>query len=79
MRILNEISDKSLEKIVLYLTQAEAKELKDSLGQLLDKPSSNHAHISSEDFQKEVTICIYDIKKLNNFNDRSIKLIQNDE
>ncbi len=79
MRILDEISDKSLENVILYLTQLEALELRDSLNDLLKKPLNNHSHISSDDFQKEVTVCIYDVENLNGFNARSIDLIINDK
>lgn len=79
MRLLNKISDKSLEKILIYLTHSEALELRDSLNDLLDKPLNNHAHISNDDFHKEITICIYDIDNLIGFNQRSIKLIVNDQ
>ena len=79
MRILDEIENLSLKRITIYLTQREALELRDSLEELLKRPINNHAHISSENFEKEITVCIYDIKKLNEFNQRSIDLIKNDE
>lgn len=79
MRILDEISDKSLENVILYLTFAEASELRDSLDELLKKPLNNHAHISSENFQKELTICIYDMDNLNGFDERSVNLIIKDQ
>lgn len=60
MRIFDENSDKSLENVTLYLTLSEAKELRDSLIDLIDKPLNNHSHIPSDDFQKELTVCIYD-------------------
>ena len=43
---------------------AEASELRDSLDELLKKPLNNHAHITNENFQKEITVCIYDINNL---------------
>lgn len=79
MRILDEISDKSLKNIILYLTLAEASELKDSLDVLLNKPLDNHAHIPDENFQKEITVCIYDIENLKGFDERSMNLIINDQ
>jgi len=78
MYILDEVSDKSLERVVVYLTHSEALELKDSLEDLLKKPLANHAHISDENFQKELTVCIYDVNNLKGFNKRSIDLIMND-
>jgi GGDEF domain-containing protein len=79
MRILDEISDKSLENIILYLTFSEASELRDSLDDILKKPVNNHIHISSENIQKEITVCIYDINNLKGFNKRSMDLIIKDK
>ncbi len=79
MRILDESSDKSLKNVILYLTFAEASELKDSLEGLLKKPLNNHAHISNENLQKEITVCIYDVDNLKGFNKRSMNLIINDQ
>jgi hypothetical protein len=79
MRILDEISDKSLKNLILYLTFAEASELRDSLDEILKKPLNNHAHIYSENFQKEITVCIYDMDNLKGFNERSMNLIINDQ
>ena len=78
MRILDEIPDNELRKIVLYLTHFEAAELRDSLDDLLKKNVKVHAHVPSEDFEKEITVCIYDVVDLNGFNERSINLIKND-
>lgn len=79
MRILDEISDKSLKNVILYLTLAEATELKNDLDELLKKPLNNHVHISNENFQKEITVCIYDMENLKGFNERSLNLIINDQ
>lgn len=75
MRILDTVSDNPLENVVLYLTFPEALELRDSLDELLKKPLNNHAHVADENFQKEITVCIYDENKLNGLNERSINLI----
>lgn len=79
MRILDEISDKSLKNVILYLTSSEASELRDSLDDILNKPWNNHAHISDENFQKEIIVCIYDMDNLKGFNERSMDLIINDQ
>ena len=79
MRILDEISDKSIENIILYLTFSEASELRDGLDEILKKPVNNHVHISSENVQKEITVCIYDMDNLKGFNKRSVDLIINDK
>lgn len=75
MRIYSPDQDRSLDEIVLYLTKKEAEEMKNSLESIIDRPSNNHAHIDDYDFQKELTICIYDIDNLKDFNTRSKEII----
>lgn len=74
MRILNLDTDKSVNEIILFLTPSEASELVAALQVILKKPS-DHVHVSNEDFTKEVTVCIYDPKKLDHFDERSRKII----
>lgn len=78
MRILDETSDLSLSSVTLYFTLSEASELRDALDDLLAKPIANHVHISQEDYQKEVTVCIYDADNLeaDDFSPRSLRLIK---
>lgn len=80
MRMLDEVSDRKLDRVTLYLTRAEAQELRDSLGSILANPRGNHAHVSSNDHQKELTVCVYDDATLDGygFNERSKKLIRED-
>ena len=77
MFILDEETDTSKKSIILYLTKREALELKNSIEDLL-KESHQHSHISSEDYQKEVSICLYNPSDLTEFNDRSKRLILED-
>jgi hypothetical protein len=78
MRILDEDGDKSLNAVTLYLTKSEASELKNSLEQILSDPVNRHEHISSSDYKKEVTISIYDTDHLDQFDQRSRKIILED-
>ena len=79
MRILDEKNDRALSRIILYLTRAEASEFKDSLEMIIrEHEAGRHEHISSKDYLKEVTICLYDPHSLEQFNERSKKLILND-
>lgn len=78
MRILNEKTDESISHITLYLTVAEASELRDSLDSLISNPVGHHEHIPSDDYSKEVTICVYSPKNLDGFNERSRHLIMQD-
>lgn len=78
MRILDEETDTALNRVMLYLTMTEASELRDSLDALIRDHIERHEHISSDDYRKEVTICIYDVNDLNQFSPRSKQLIAHD-
>lgn len=79
MRLLNESDDQALRRIILYLTRSEAEEFRDAISDLLQDPKGKHSHIPSSDYQKEVTICIYSEDDVSGFDDRSKRLIINDE
>ena len=72
-------SDKKLDNVSIFLTQGEAIQLRGYLSQLLDNPKSQHSHLSCADYQKEITVCLYNETKLENLNQRSIKLIKEDK
>ncbi len=78
MRLLDQETDNKLNQVTIFLTKSEAKEMIDSLQELISNPGENHQHVSSEDFQKEITICIYDQNSLNGFSDRAKMLILED-
>jgi len=78
LRILDESTDQSITNVTLYLTLSEAIEMLDSLPALITGPLNNHSHISSDDHQKEITVCVYDRENLNGFSERSKNLIIND-
>ncbi len=78
MRILDNESDKKLNDISIFLSNEEVIQLRGYLNQLLENPQLQHQHLSSDDYQKEITICLYDEKNLNHFDQRSIKLIKED-
>ena len=79
MRLLNQDDDGVVQRLLLLLTQREAVELRDSLELLLANSAGRHEHISSEDYQKEVTIAIYDQTAVESFDSRSQILIARDE
>ncbi|MBM4344444.1 MAG: hypothetical protein FJ100_13830 [Deltaproteobacteria bacterium] len=79
MRILEDNSDKSLTAVSIFLTRAEAAELRDALVALLDGNGEGHEHVSSADFQKEITVAIYDDNNWIQFNERVQRLIVDDE
>ena len=79
MRILDEEDDKKLDYVTIYLTQSEAKELRDSIAALCNDRHLHHVHVSAEDLQKEITVCVYSQDELGSFDDRSKRLILKDE
>lgn len=79
MRIYNVETDKKANKIVLYLTRNEAEEMKNSLEAMLVDERHHHEHISDSNYEKEITVCIYREDNLSGFDERSKKLILNDE
>ena len=78
MRIHDEENDSSLSKMIVFLTKSEAEELKRDLNSLLCDPTGNHTHLLSDDYRKEITVCIYDEARLEGFSDRAKRLIRED-
>lgn len=54
MRIV--VDGQPCDEVVLRLTEAEAREMRDSIESLLADPASRHEHVSSADFQVQVTL-----------------------
>lgn len=80
MYMLDDESNKRIRSLTLLLTKDEIKQLLGYARQLLeDKPSSDHYHLSTEDYQKEITLCLYEPTKIENFQPRIQKLILLDE
>lgn len=82
MRILDEVTDKRIDRLTIYLLESEASELRDSLDALLERARANrslsgdHEHVPSLDFEDEVTVCLYDPENLELLNERSRRLIR---
>ena len=80
MRLLNEDTDSAISRLTLLLTKVEACELRDSLEAILESDAvARHEHVPSEDFQKEITIAIYDESDISRFDERVQELIQADK
>lgn len=80
MRIHDQVGDKSLDRVALFLTPSEAKELKDDLESILGKPAgTDHVHIPGDSYEKEITVCTYDVADLSGFAPRARKLILEDQ
>ena len=81
MRILDNKNDIAINDVLLLLSESEAKELIDSLQDLLStNEQHSHAHINDNGYQHEITVAIYDDKNIHNnsFHERIIKLIRED-
>jgi len=78
MRILDEMCDSSIDHATLLLTRSEALELVDSLESLLAKGQGQPTDVPSEDYQKQLTVAVYDPSRVNGFNRRHQKLIRED-
>lgn len=80
MYILDDESNKKLNCITIILSKSEIKQMLGYAKQLLDNvDASDHYHLSSEDYQKEITLCLYTPENIDSYNPRIQKLIIEDE
>ena len=79
MRILDSDHDRALKHITLFLTPEEAKSLHEQLDNLIANPQPHRIHVEDNSFTKETTIAIYETPNLFHFDERSRRLIENDE
>lgn len=79
MYIVDDETDKSLSSVTVLLNKTELQELIGYAEQLLENPSSQHHHISSVDYQKEITICFFDPEKIDEFSPNIQKIIRDKE
>ena len=83
MRILSYEIDKAFDEIFVYLTPNEEKELVERLNGLTDDHSIHHIHLDTDElngqFKKMLTIAIYTEDNLDDFDERSKKLILEDK
>jgi hypothetical protein len=81
MKIFDEEHDRTLELVTLYLERAEVQQLVSYLEQLLEDPSIHHIHLGSPDFQRDLTVAVFDpndAHHLETFDERSKKVIRED-
>lgn len=80
MRLLDEIKDKPLSYVTLLLTYNEAGELRNQLDRLIEHYGKiGHHHVSDNDYQREITIAIYNESDISEFSERIQQLIRKDE
>jgi hypothetical protein len=77
MRVLDEERDMACSRLTLFLTRDEATQLRDTLEVLLTG-HHQHEHVTSDDFQKEITVCLYDPSNLDSLDERARRLIRSD-
>lgn len=56
MQIDDTANSRELHHVGLGLTEAEARELQDTLTTLLEDPGERHEHVPSSDHQRELTV-----------------------
>jgi hypothetical protein len=75
MRILDVSTDNKLQNICVYLTPAEAKQMLGYLEDLIAGKIEHHAHLNDDSFDHEITLAIYTMDNLDEFDERSKRLI----
>ena len=78
MRIVNLKEKQTLDSLSIFFTKDEARQLISYLEVLIEDSSRQHSHLSSDDYQKEITLWIYDKKNFNELPPKVQKLIQED-
>ena len=79
MKMLDESTDKKIENATVFLTKLEIEQLHSYLGELIENPDNQHFHLSSDDYQKELTVCLYNVEDLTGLHERAKKLIIEDQ
>lgn len=79
MRILNLNDSEPLSNITVYLTPAEATQMIGYLEQMLAEPEQHHFHLNDEEYQREITLAVYQPDDLKRCDERSKRLIQTGE
>jgi len=61
MLISNDENDQPIKGVTILLTPSEMGQLAAYAKRLSESPSGEHSHLSSEDYQQEVTLCVYEL------------------
>jgi hypothetical protein len=75
--MLDEERDVACNRLTVFLTRDETTQLRDTL-EILLAGHHQHEHVASDDFQKEITVCLYDPSNLGGLDERSRRLIRSD-
>lgn len=76
MRIYDFDNDRTIDNVVLYLTPAETRELYNGLARVIETPRRVHVHISSNDYQRELTLCVYRKEDIETFDEKSRQILE---
>ena len=79
MRILNLKEKKTLDLLSIFLTKNEAIQLIEYLEDLIQNPSHQHSHLSSDDYKKEITVWLYDNENFDKLPPNVKELIHDDK
>ena len=60
MKILNLEDKKILSSVDLFFTKEEALQLISYLNDLIKNPSHQHSHLENDDYNREITVWLYD-------------------
>lgn len=78
MYIINDDTHEELESITLLLTRREIRYLASYSKQLLESPQTiDHVHLTDDDYEKEMIICLYDELDVTSLDPRIQKIIKN--
>ena len=75
MRLLDVDTGKPLRDVCVYLTPLEARQMLGYLKGLVNGRVEHHAHVNDDSYEREVTIAVYTERNLDQFDERSRKLI----
>jgi len=62
MKIIDKDSNKSIDRVILFLNISEAKQMHSYLEDILNNNTIDHVHIETDDLVNEITLCVRDEK-----------------
>ena len=75
MKIYDHDTKRVLNRVTLFLTPSEARELGDSAQDLAEKPEHHHHHVCDSDYKQEIIVSVYTPANLNQFDAESRAVI----
>jgi hypothetical protein len=75
MRIYNPTNKQVLDRVTLFLTPDEARELGQTASDLAQSPQKHHEHVPDAEFKREITVAVYTPENLTQYDSESRKII----